>query len=317
MPISIDSKLKMTPIILGAALLAFRRAIIPIDLFSNVFSDVPRGGNEKIAVPKFGLHTTASVSRAKGASYMALAGNANVDAVEVALNKNKVQVLGAYGEDMANQPMLSEANLEKLGALAGERLAHDVLMDIFSAINPTNYTGGGSGHAPVVAHNDFDYSEVRDLAAKCTLDKWPTVGRGLIVDPLYSAGIAKSPSALDASQSADPSVFREGLVRRIAGFDMVETGAITACDDLQDLFIGGFAVHPDALFVAFAPVEPTPAIRAQLYDYQIVKDEFTGIVLEYKHLANADTNQEARIIECHYGFQPGNGDALKLIRFDS
>lgn len=78
--------------------------------------------------------------------------------------------------------------------------------------------------------------------------------------------------------------------------------------------IGGIAVLPSALLVGFAPVPPTPAIRGQLFDYQELVDPETGLVLQYYHFADADTDEEVQTIECHYGFGLGDTAQMKIIR---
>ena len=77
--------------------------------------------------------------------------------------------------------------------------------------------------------------------------------------------------------------------------------------------IVGVAAVPSALLVGFAPVEPTAAVRQQLFDYRIVQDEYSGIVLEYKHIGYADTDEEVQVIEAHYGDAVGETSAMKLI----
>jgi hypothetical protein len=77
--------------------------------------------------------------------------------------------------------------------------------------------------------------------------------------------------------------------------------------------IVGMAAVPSALLVGFAPVEPTAAVRSQLFDYRIVTDSYSGIVLEYKHIGYGDTDEEVQVIEAHYGDGLGETNAAKLI----
>jgi hypothetical protein len=78
--------------------------------------------------------------------------------------------------------------------------------------------------------------------------------------------------------------------------------------------IAGVAVVPNAMGVAFAPVEPSAAMRTQLADYRIVNDPESGIALEYKHLVYPDTDEEVQVIEAHYGYATMDTDALKIVR---
>ena len=86
-------------------------------------------------------------------------------------------------------------------------------------------------------------------------------------------------------------------------------GTIRKYEDVQ-----GIAVLPSALLIGFAPVPPTPAIREQLYDYQEMTDEESGLTLQYYHFADPDTDEEVQTIECHYGFGLGDTAQLKILR---
>jgi hypothetical protein len=59
-------------------------------------------------------------------------------------------------------------------------------------------------------------------------------------------------------------------------------------------------------------VPPTDAIRGDLFDYQELVDD-SGLVLQFYHGADGNTDQEYQTIECHYGFGLGDSDQLKLI----
>ncbi len=78
--------------------------------------------------------------------------------------------------------------------------------------------------------------------------------------------------------------------------------------------IQGIAVLPSAILVGFAPVPPTPAMRKEIFEYEELVDEETGLTLQYYHLAYADTDEEVQTIECHYGYNFGDGAQLKILR---
>jgi hypothetical protein len=83
------------------------------------------------------------------------------------------------------------------------------------------------------------------------------------------------------------------------------------CRKYED--IRGIAVLPSAILVGFAPVPPTPAIRQKLFDYQELVDD-SGLVLQFYHFADEDTDEEVQTIECHYGHGLGDAAQLKIIR---
>jgi hypothetical protein len=88
----------------------------------------------------------------------------------------------------------------------------------------------------------------------------------------------------------------------------ITDGSVRLFENIQ-----GIAILPSALLIGFAPVPPTAAIRQKLFDYQELRDE-SGLVLQYYHFADEDTDEEVQTIECHYGFATGDTDQLKIIR---
>jgi hypothetical protein len=96
--------------------------------------------------------------------------------------------------------------------------------------------------------------------------------------------------------------------------DVTSGSTIRKFEDVQ-----GLAILPSAILVGFAPVPPTPAIRKALFDYQelVDRDENgngSGLVLQYYHFADPDTDEEIQTIECHYGFAIGDTAQAKIIR---
>lgn len=97
-----------------------------------------------------------------------------------------------------------------------------------------------------------------------------------------------------------------------AAVDITTNYTSGTCQKYENL--AGFACFPSAILTGFAPVQPSEKmLRGNLVDYRIVEDDDSDIVLEYKHLVYGDTDQEAQIIECHYGFEYGEAAALKPI----
>ncbi|HCN76487.1 MAG TPA: hypothetical protein DIT13_04725 [Verrucomicrobiales bacterium] len=380
---TIASELQLTTV-LDSALVAFRRAILPLQQFATSYSNVPLRGDNTMAIPYYPLATSDSVTRASGGSYKALATSTTTQAKKVVINKNKVQAISFTSEERSRQPMF---NPEMHGRLKGEKLAFDIIADIFSPVRHSVFTGATIS---ATTAGNFDENDVADLAQKCMEDYWPEVGRSLILNPAFHFNLLKQGQIIDASKSADPLAFREATIRRILGFEELGTAGLptnngtafavlgeadddtftAAAHGLLDgdrvIFptltggtgltaattayfvrdaatntfkvsatIGGAAVNftsdvtagtcrryenivgvaavPSALLVGFAPVEPTPAVRSQLFDYRVVEDRYSGIVLEYKHIGYGDTDEEVQVIEAHYGDALGETAAMKLI----
>lgn len=380
---TISSELQLTTV-LDTALIAFRRAILPLQQFSTAFSNVQLKGTNKVSIPYYPLATSASVSRVSGGSYKALATATTTNSKEITINKNKVQALSFTSEERSRQPMF---NPEMHGRLKGEKLAYDIIADVFARVRHSSFTG--STISSTTAAN-FDENDVADLAQKCMEDYWPESGRSLILNPAFHFNLVKQSQIIDASKSADPSAFRTAMIRQILGFEEMGTAGLptnngtafaitgTAATNLingvahgfndgdrvifpaltggsgltaatvayfvrdaaADTFkitatVGGAAVDfttdisagtvrwyenitgvaavPSALLVGFAPVEPEPAVRKMLNDYRIVQDSYSGIVLEYKEIGYADTDEVVQLIECHYGDALGETAAMKLL----
>lgn len=380
---TIASELQLTTV-LDSALVAFRRAILPLQQFATAYSNVQLQGTNKMAIPYYPLATSASQTRASGGSYKALATSTTTQAKEVTINKNKVQAISFTSEERSRQPMF---NPEMHGRLKGEKLAYDIIADIFARVRHSSFTGDTI--AATTAGN-FDENDVADLAQRAMEAYWPEVGRTLILSPGYHFNLLKQGQIIDASKSNDPAAFRTAMMKQILTFEEFGTAglpnnngtpfAITgeADDDTitavahglnngdrvifptltggsgltaatvayfvrdvtADTFkvsatVGGAAVNftadisggtcrwyenivgvaavPSALLVGFAPVEPTAAVRQQLFDYRVVEDSYSGIVLEYKHIGYGDTDEEVQVIEAHYGDALGETAAMKLI----
>lgn len=384
---TIASELQLTEL-LDSAMEAYRLAIMPLTSFSTVFSDVDLKGDNTMTIPYYPLATSASQTRASKGSYKALATDTTTDMRQITINRNKVQAINFTSEEVARQPMFDPV---RHGALKGEKLAQDIIADIFSVVTGGRFSG--TTIAATAAAN-FDEDDVMELAQLAMEDNWPNVGRSLTLNPAFYFNLVKQPAILDASQSMSPMALREALVQRIGGWDIMGTngmltnndsgqtftgattdictavahgfnglervrlttsntlpaGLATATDyyviylsadtfslattpalakagtavDITDTGTGthtitkyenlaGIAAVPSAILTGFAPIPPTPAVESQLYDYRIIDDPYSDLVLEYKHIGYGDTDEEVQAIEAHYGYGYGEENALKRI----
>ncbi|MFK5920921.1 MAG: P22 phage major capsid protein family protein [Verrucomicrobiota bacterium] len=300
---AIVSELQLTEV-LDSALVAFRKAILPLSIFSQAYEDVELQGDGTINVPYYPLATDASQDMAASDSYLAKATDTNTLSKTVALDKHKVQAISFTAQQVAREPKF---NPEMHGQLKAEKLASDITADVLSVVTAANFPS--TTIAATIADN-FDEVDVAELAKLAMEADWPNVGRGMVLNPAFYYALVGSPALLDASQSNDPAVLREALVQRILEFNTFGSNGVPT-NGLEKL--AGFVSFPSAILTAFAPVPPTKAQMSQVYDYRIVKDEYTGLVLEYKHLVYPDTSQEVQVIEAHYGFAIGEVGALKRI----
>lgn len=381
---TISSELQLTTV-LDTALVAFKRAILPLTSFSTVFKNVPLLGNDKISVPYYPLATSSSQSRAETGSYKALATATTTNSKEITVDQNKLQAISFSAKERNRQPAF---NPEMHGRLKGEKLAYDVIAQILGLVRAADFD---TTTIDATASGNFDEDEVALLAQYAMEDFWPETGRSLLLSPAHYFNLVKQPAILDLSQSGSLDALREAMVRRLMTFDMfgspgiptnngdsfavtgtastdlinatahglsdgdrvrfpalaggagltADTGRYFVRDATADTFkvaatvggtaidittnyssgtcqryenVAGMAVLPSAIGVAFAPIQPSEAMRSQIYDYRIVDDPDTGIVLEYKHLVYPDTNEEVQVIETNFGFDLMETDALKIVR---
>lgn len=216
---TISSELQLTTV-LDTALVAFRRAIAPLLSFCTRYSNVPLQGTNKMAVPYYPLATAASQSRAPGGSYKALATATSTQAREIEINKNMVQAISFTSEERRRQPMFDP---EMHGRLKGEKLAFDVMADIFQRFRHSDFN---SGSIAAVAASNFDENEVGDLAQLCMEGFWPDQGRSLLLNPAFHFNLLKQPQILDFSKSGSQAALREAQINRIMGFEEIGSAGI-------------------------------------------------------------------------------------------
>lgn len=395
----ISDELKLTRV-LKSALRAFKRTILPLDAFATAWDDVPLGGNDKMSVPFYPLHTGKSKRRKPKQKYSSKTHDTATESREVIINRNMVQAISLTAEQQSRQPMLDP---DMHGTLMGEQLAIDVIADLFRSVSAGVFQGES---IPPTAKANFDEDDVANLGEICDEEHWPSAGRSLIMRPGFGYNLAKQPALLDQSQSGSGEVLRQAQLPPIMGFDTFRTAGLPSNNDtildftadagtdkltvsgfedpadevLSDYFAAGDAVEvktddtlpaglvaatryyvvnvddenstlqlsatqgetgdpidltsagtgnheiqrkenigaivtarQSALLVGFAPIKVTPAIRKELFAHQIVKEKASKIVIEYRHFADPDTNEEFQVIEAHYGIGIGDRAALKRV----
>lgn len=112
-------------------------------------------------------------------------------------------------------------------------------------------------------------------------------------------------------RDADTNTFKVAATSGGSVINLTDNGTSPTVRRMERL--GGFVAYESAILTAFAPVPPTPGIRQKLIDYRQVKSSATGLILEYKHIADEDASIEYQIIECHYGYAVGQAEAMKRI----
>jgi ATP-dependent protease ClpP protease subunit len=303
---TIDAGLQRQVILQDVVIRDFARRVLPLDMFSTVFRNVPLQGLNTVEVPYFDLDTNASTNFVSGTGYTTI-GNTSSDKREITVGegatngKRKYQALAFSSQEIARQPYLKVA---QLAGLKAEKLAFDIFQDVLSIVTAANY-----GAAAITGPADmFDSDDLADLKLACKA--WPAEARGLLLDSAYDANLLKDPSFKYALNAASDSAIKEGrLFPRVMGFDYVENPNIPA--NAENLV--GFAFWKYAILVAFAPVPPVDEVRRAGTTWELITDPATGISLEYRAFGNNVTDVATNVIESSYGFAKGLGTGIKRI----
>ncbi len=286
-------------IILDAALLAFRRNVIPIRVFSTAWRKdqkaMDRG--DQMKVPYYPIETAASKDFA--GSYDFTGAEPNASTKDVTVNKRKYQPLITTSAELDRY----NHDPEELGKMKGAKLALDVVTDILSLVTLANY--GAAAFTGLAS--TFDADDVADLQLVCDDANWPTMGRSLLVKNAYRTALVKDNAIQDASAYGDSDPIREGRVERLHGFDIHNSAEIPS--NAQNLV--GAAIYKSAILVGFASITPNPGVEKMLTDYRVVQDPDTGIYIEYRAWGDPDSDSFKEVIECNYGYAMGEAAALK------
>jgi hypothetical protein len=298
MATTISSDLKLN-VVLDSALIALREALLPLNSFSTVFNSVPLQGTDKIAVPFYPLATDATSDFNGTYSF----GDSNaINSREITVNKRKYQALSFTSAELARQPYF---NPEQLGFLKGRKLAEDILRDILSVVTAANY--GAPIHTG--AASTFDSDDMISIKTVLDQSKWAKTSRVMVLDNAYEGALLKDASIKNAAAVGSASAIQNGRLPQIAGFDIVGTNLVP--DNGENLV--GMVALPEAILVAFSPVQPSPAVRNNLNAYETAVDPETGLTIEYRSWGDPDTDMEKSVIEVNYGFALGHAAALKRI----
>jgi hypothetical protein len=279
------------------ALMPFMSNLLPVTAFSTDFSPQPADKLDTVRVPLVGAPSTSSDF---AGDYSANA-DSTVTVVPVTLNRHKYKTVHVTARESAETALNA---LEALVEAAAQQLAQDVLVDIFSCITLANF--GAPGIAALGA-TAFDYKKVLSLREACGNAKMPPNPRSLVLDAgYYTNMLADDVVAKSFNLNLNAPAVTEGMVKRIAGFNLHETTLIPS-DHAEKLV--GFAAHSSAVAVAMRYLQPVA-------DYQqagAVTDPTTGMTFGYLRFTDTRANKIFVTLECLYGFAPAKTDALKRI----
>jgi hypothetical protein len=267
-----------------------------VSSFSTNFGPQQADKGDTVRVPLVGAPTGSSDF---AGDYTANA-DSTVTTIPVTLNRHKFKTVHVTAREASDTAM---DVLDTLVETAAQQLAQDVLLDIMSVITLANF----GAPIPAVAATNFDYKKVLNIREECGKVKMPASPRSLVLDAgHYTNLLADDVVAKSFNMNLSAPGVTEGLIKRLAGFDLHETVVIPA-DHTEKLV--GFAVHPSAIAVAMRYLQPVA-------DYQqagAVTDPQNGMTFGYLRFTDTRANKVFVTIECLYGFSAAKGDALKRI----
>lgn len=296
--ISVPDGLKLDRI-LNTALIALKRKLMPLMMFSTAFRDVPLQGTDTMQVPFVPLQQTASIDFDYDVGYQD--GDGTLETRPVTINKRKYQPLAITGYQLARMPVLK---LEEILVKKAEQLAEDVIADIFSLVVAANYG------APVLTLDPslWDSDTIGQVLRKAAIDAmWPEGDRGLIVNSAVDSYLLGDTAFKAAYSYGENSVIKDGKLPRAFGFDY-------ACAPVfpgnGENLIAMIALKY-GLLIGFSPIAPPPGVRKLMLDYRTMSDD-NGLTLEFRQLADPIHDTDYHIIEVNYGY--GLGDEAQIKR---
>jgi hypothetical protein len=298
MALSAAAGLKLDTI-LRQGVRALAKRLSPVLALSHVMRNQVLTETNIVKVPFYALETLASKDF-DGSYNFAGADGGPGSSKDVEVNKRKYQALEFTSKELRCN---SVVDLNMVMQLKIEKLAEDVLNDIFSEFTIANYgaaifTGAAS---------TFDRDDVVDLGVTVGQAHWPSTGRALILESAYIGALVKDMNAVDTQMGDE--LRREGRIGRCGGWDLFEHPNMPVNGENRV----GAALLPYALLTAFSPIEPADEVRDNLSDYRAYTDEKTGLTLEYRSWGDPDSDKAKRVVEVNYGKAKGDTAQGKLL----
>lgn len=302
MAITINSALKRD-VLLQTAMRAFKNRILPILAFATKFDANPLQGTNVITVPYISLASGASTDFVAGTGYTT-ENNQTIGIKQVTVNKRKYRMVGFTSDEWNRQPFLKQ---DELIGIEAEKLADDVLADVWSLLTAANFAGTTLAAGAASA---FDLDEVLALRRLCSEANWPLAGRNLLLDSTFWENLHKDTRLGNQNYGSAGAVIEGRIQGKIGGFQPYEVPLVPA-NGLEK--IAGFVALQSAILFASAPITPHPILQRTLVDYSKVTDPDSGLTLEYRAFGDATLDKVKEVIEVNYGYSVGEATALKRI----
>jgi hypothetical protein len=273
---------------------ALKKRLSPVMALSTVFRDQVLTETDTIRVPYYSLETLTS--KDFDGSYDFSNADGGNSSKSVTVNQRKYQPLEFTSKELARNSVL---DLNKILMLKIEKLADDVLNDIFSIVTLANFGG------PIFKGDasGFDRTDLSGIRTKLTTGyNWPSAGRSLILDSDYEGALVTD--QLNVNTTGTDAALRNGAVGRLLNFDIFDHPNMPANSE----HLVGCAILPYAILCAFAPIAPADEIPTI---YRAYTDPESQLTLEYRAWGDPDSDSAKRTIEVNYGYAKGDGAQLK------
>jgi hypothetical protein len=282
----------------NAALEQFVKELVPLRLFSNVFSPesypVDHRGTA-ILVPLVGTLTATTF----GGTYAITTFAKSV--ITVTINRHKFVPIGQTDLDAANN---SASALESFGFQQGRALAQAVLEDVLTLVTTANFSAIGTA----VASTALDVPGLR--AGKLALDQAnvPRSPRVTLMDSVGMDALLAVTNFVQAYMFADNNVLKEGRVARALGADLYSlNGSFVAAASVNCFF-----AHPSAIAVAMRYLPPQ---RPENYDVaESFTDPNTGATIGLRDYYDPLTGTRYLAMECNYGYSAGITNGGRILK---
>lgn len=301
MSVTIPAALKRD-LLIKTAMRAFRNRVLPILAFARRFESVPLEGTDIVRVPYYPLASGSSTTFVAGTGYTSVQSQ-TIQSKPVTINKRMFRMIDFSSQDVARQPFLDR---EQTVALEAEKLADDVLADIFTLVTAANYPGTT---LTAMLASAFDIDDALTLRRLCSEANWPAAGRSMVLDATFSEYLLRDTRAQSSLTAGQTGAVTEGRLPRIAGFQPYEVPLLPANGAEK---IAGFACVPSSILVAAAPIPPADPLD-KIVEYRTYTDPETGITLEYRRFGDPIKDVVNELVEFNYGYAVGEATGLKRI----
>ncbi len=207
---TISSELQLVEV-LNLVMRAFKRRILPVLAFSTVFRNVQLQGTNTVAVPYYPLFSDPATDYDPNVGYVTTGSN-GTQVRDVTINRRKYMSLSLTSADFRRQPQLRP---DQLMTLRAEKLAEDVITDIFSIVTAANYGAAVCN----VASSAFNSDNVIDIRGSANAAMWPKTGRSLVLDTEFDNALFKDGDVKLAYAVGSDQTIRDGEIGRLLGFD--------------------------------------------------------------------------------------------------